>query len=189
MSSTKQIDTMGTTWRRMMGRAAMGAAALTLAATAAAATAGAAVASTATATAAAPSGTIRITNTNQALTGGVINSKGNGAVFTSVLGNQIETQQWVLSDDRLINKTRSRCLEAGSGGSIFIAVCAGKKSQKWAFKLAVKGKVPTGDQFRIQNFQTKDCLKIGAVNSQRNARVAAVECKAERNQNWFANTV
>ncbi|WP_171074464.1 RICIN domain-containing protein [Nonomuraea basaltis] len=110
-------------------------------------------------------------------------------VFTSVLGNQIETQQWVLSDGRLINKTRSRCLEAGSGGSIFIAVCAGKESQKWAFKLAVKGKVPTGDQFRIQNFQTKGCLKIGAVNSQRNARVAAVECKAERNQNWFANTV
>ncbi|MGI5285319.1 RICIN domain-containing protein [Nonomuraea polychroma] len=180
---------MGTTWRRMMGRAAMGAAALTLAATAAAATGGTAMASTATATAAAPSGTIRITNTNQGLTGGVINSNGNGKVFTSIIGNQFAAQQWVLSDDRLINKKQNRCLEAGSGGSVFIAVCAGKQSQKWAFKLAVKGKVPTGDQFRIQNFQTKTCLKIGAINPRQNARVAAVECKAERNQNWFANTV
>ncbi|WP_433256863.1 ricin-type beta-trefoil lectin domain protein [Streptosporangium sp. CA-135522] len=171
----------GATWRRMTGSAVMGAVTAALAAIAMAVPADAAV----TASAAAPVGTIRITNANQSLTAGVVNAGGRGNVFTTVGGNQQVVQQWNHIDGgKLVSRGRSqgttRCLESGGGGSVFIAPCAaGRNSQKWAFK-------PAGKRFRIQNFQTKKCLKIGATTPQLTAAVSAVECKAQASQTWFA---
>lgn len=195
MNTFKQARGESAPWKRAMSRTLVGAAAMAMAATGVAAStavsapAHAATAGTAAATTAAapPRGTIRITNANQSLTAGVIGANGRGTVFTSVSGNQQRVQQWNVINGTLLNRGRSartsRCLEAGSGGSVFLAPCVtGRNSQKWAFK-------EDGKQFRIQNFQTKKCLRIGAETPQQTAPVTAVECKDERRQTWFATQV
>ncbi|MGJ6969241.1 ricin-type beta-trefoil lectin domain protein [Streptosporangium sp. G11] len=200
MSTSERSGADRHSWQRLTGRAVLAAATVVLATTAVAGSAGTAVASSATGTTAlrptaaqttvldAPVGTIRITNANQSLTAGVVNSNNRGNVFTTIGGNQQTVQQWNhINGGKLVSRGRSqgttRCLETSSGGSVFIAPCvAGKSSQRWSFKEA-------GKQFRIQNFQTKKCLKIGSITPQQTAPVSSVECKAEAAQTWFATQV
>lgn len=146
----------------------------------------------ATAAANAPTGTITLANRRVGtLTAGDVGASGKGKVHTGPnKGSNLRIQDWNhINGGKLVSRQtvngRVLCLEA-SEDKAFIATCEGRKlSQKWAFKIAVDAPGTDGDFYRIQNFQTKECLTPIPPSNGGQLRVAVKDCKAEDQfQQW-----